>query len=225
MMKLDLHVHTKYSADCSIEPEQYLKLASKIGLQGFAITDHNVIAGARKFFKLTKNRKDIAVIPGIEISSSYGHILGYGITEQIPRGLDPKETVERISDLGGIAVAAHPYRMVSGLGPGIIRKVNFQTVETLNHRSPKRENQRAGLLALELKSGITGGSDAHHTWELGLAATEFNEQINVNRIDDILEEISKKRTKPIGESSTMVQGLHMYGKLVVHWLKRGFKRV
>ena len=227
MMKLDLHVHTKYSPDCIIEPELYIKRAVKIGLHGFAITDHNEVAGAVKIFKSTKGRKDIIIIPGIEVSSDSGHILGYGITELVPRGLTPKETIERITELGGVAVAAHPYRLASGLGSEKVKSAKFKSIEILNHRSPKRENLRASKLAVELKSGTTGGSDAHQVWELGLAATQFNLTLQSSRegIDAILDEITKKSTKPAGESSTAVQGLQMYGKLVVHWLKRGFKRV
>lgn len=222
-MRLDLHVHTHYSADGSVKPEDYIKIARKQGLDGFAITDHNEIKGAAKAYELAKNHKDLVIIRGVEVSSVKGHILGFGLTEMIPRGLSPVETVEHIKAAGGVPVAAHPYRRASGLGGEVVKRVKFNSVETLNHRSLHRENQSAVKLALELNAGTTGGSDAHFEAELGLAATEF--KIHSNNVDDILAEIEKKNTMPVGEDSTVAQGLRMYTKLVVYWLKRGFKRV
>ena len=223
MMKLDMHVHTCYSADGSVEPKDYLKIAKKNGVDGFAITDHNEVAGAKKAFELAKNFNDILVVRGVEVSTSEGHILGYGITEKIPRGLSPTETIERITEAGGVAVAAHPYRRAAGLGEEVVKRVKFSSIETLNHRSTQRENERASQLASTLKASTTGGSDAHFTKELGLAATEF--KIECRNDDDILQQIAKKQTTPVGESSTTIEGLKMYTKLVIFWLKRGFKRV
>ncbi len=222
-MKLDLHVHTVYSADGLVEPTKYLKILKKTDLNGFAVTDHNEVKGALKVYNLAKNIKEVTIIRGIEVSSLSGHILAYGVTDLIPRGLPADETKEKIINSGGVPVAAHPYRMASGLGSVVVKKVKFPAIEILNHRSPKRENTRAEKLAIELKTGRTGGSDAHVDRELGLAATEFEN--NVSTEADILQEISKGRTTPVGESSTYIQGLKMYGKLVVHWLKRGFRRV
>ena len=142
-MKLDLHVHTSYSADCNVQVENYFKEARKNGLTGFAITDHNEVQGAAKAFTMAKNYRDLVIIRGIEVSSSKGHILGYGVTEPIPRGLSPEETVERIKDAGGVPVAAHPYRRASGIGSEVVKKVKFDIVEVLNHRSMHDENQRA----------------------------------------------------------------------------------
>jgi predicted metal-dependent phosphoesterase TrpH len=222
-MKLDLHVHTCYSADGRVKPEEYLKMACKIHLDGFAVTDHNEIIGAKKTFELAKRYKDLTIIRGIEVSSSDGHILGYGVREKIPRGLTPEETVEQIMNAGGVAIAAHPYRRASGLGETVVKRVKFDNVEVLNHRSPRHENDRAKELADELKAGTVGGSDGHEVKELGLAGTEFS--INGKSEDDIIAELSKHRTKPVGESSTAIEGLKMYSKLVIFWIKRGFRRI
>jgi predicted metal-dependent phosphoesterase TrpH len=222
-MRLDLHAHTKYSADGTVEPESYLKIAKRNKLDGFAVTDHNEIKGANKAYQLSRKKKKIIIIRGIEISSLSGHILGFGVTEPIPRGLTSEETIEKITDAGGVSVAAHPFRLASGVGSYVVKKAKFSNIEVLNHRSPRHENNRAMRLANELGTGKIGGSDAHFDWELGLAMTEFELQGGTE--DDIISELSKKRMKPVGESSTYIQGLKMYGKLMVHWLKRGFRRV
>jgi predicted metal-dependent phosphoesterase TrpH len=222
-MRLDLHVHTKYSADGRVEPKYYLKVAKAHQLHGFAVTDHNEIKGANETFQLAKSIKDLTIVRGVEVSSNSGHILAYGVNELIPRGLTVEETIEQIISQGGVAVAAHPYRLASGLGVSEVRSGNFEIIEVLNHRSPKHENKKAAFLAQELNTGITGGSDAHYHWELGSAATEF--ELSNGSEGDILQELAKKRTTTVGESSTYIQGLKMYGKLVIHWLKRGLRRV
>ena len=222
-MRLDLHVHTHYSADCNVKLKNYFKQAQKTGLDGFAVTDHNEVKGAAKAVELAKQFKSIIVVRGVEVSSAEGHILGYGVTTPIPRGLSPEITVEKIVDSGGVPVAAHPFRRVSGLGAEVVKKVKFNCMEVLNHRSIHRENQLAVRLATELGAGTTGGSDAHYESELGLAATEFN--TNSHRESDILQYISKKNTTPVGKDSTYFEGVMMYSKLVLYWLKRGLKRV
>lgn len=224
-MKLDLHVHTIYSADGNVEPRQYLKFAKKNRLNGFAITDHNEVKGAVKTYKLAKEKefKELAIIRGIEISSAEGHILGYGISELIPRGLSPQETIEKIIEAGGVPVAAHPFRRASGIGSVVVKHGKFKAIEVLNHRSMHKENQRALDLAKQKNSGLTGGSDAHFIKELGTAATKF--QISSIIEADIIDEISKSKTIPVGNDSTFGQGVIMYTKLIAYWIKRGFKRI
>ena len=45
MMKFDLHVHSKYSSDGVLDPENIVRIARKRGLAGIAVTDHNTIRG------------------------------------------------------------------------------------------------------------------------------------------------------------------------------------
>ena len=42
----DLHMHTSWSHDCSIEPQELVDYAEAIGLGAIAVTDHNVFGGA-----------------------------------------------------------------------------------------------------------------------------------------------------------------------------------
>jgi len=44
-MLYDLHTHSMYS-DGAAPPEEMIKKAISIGLNGIAITDHNVVTGA-----------------------------------------------------------------------------------------------------------------------------------------------------------------------------------
>src|SRR2546423_15344972 len=85
-----------------------------MGLDGIAISDHNAVGGVLAAEMAAG--PDFLVIPAVEISTKSGHVLAYGVREAVPRDLGVAETVERIVALGGVAVAAHPYRFWSGLG-------------------------------------------------------------------------------------------------------------
>ena len=108
MIKLDLHVHSKYSEDGIGTPKELIKSLKKKGLQGMAITDHNNIEGCIKTLKIAP--KDFIVIPGIEISTLDGHILALNVKKKIPRKLSIEETVDIIivgSPERSIAVASN----------------------------------------------------------------------------------------------------------------------
>ncbi|MEM3402912.1 MAG: PHP domain-containing protein, partial [Candidatus Hadarchaeales archaeon] len=149
MLKLDLHVHTKYSKDgfCSIE--EIVKVAKAKGLDGFAITDHNTIAGHEEARKYSK---EILIIPGVEISTTHGHVVALGVHEMIPRGLSPKETVERIKEQGGVAIAAHPF--ILGKDPRLVHKAKFDAIEVLNGRGVLFANSLAARFAR--RNGLRG---------------------------------------------------------------------
>ncbi|MCK5562130.1 MAG: PHP domain-containing protein [Thermoplasmata archaeon] len=222
-MTLDLHVHTDYSADGRGTIQEYIKAAKKKGLSGFAVCDHNEIQGALKAGKVARNFKNFIVIRGIEVSSAKGHILGLGVDELIPKHLSVEETVEKITDAGGIPVAPHPYRLASGIGPKALWNNKFAAVEILNNRSMHSENLRARQLAKELKLPCTGGSDAHQPMEIGGAYTEF-ELTSYNQ-DELLNELAKGRVKPGGSDAGVFDGTRLYFRLVVGYLKRGMRRL
>ena len=104
-----MHIHSRYSP-CSNTPiHAILDKALDIGLQGVAITDHDIIRGALKAKRIAKGY-GIQVFIGSEITSSDGQILAYGIEQEIPVGLSAGETIKLIHNLGGVAIAAHPFR-------------------------------------------------------------------------------------------------------------------
>jgi len=83
-MFYDLHLHSSYS-DGENTPEDILKHATKTGVRGIAITDHNGISPKIKQIKTSIAGLGIDFLEGIEISSQMSskydnlnlHILGY----------------------------------------------------------------------------------------------------------------------------------------------------
>jgi predicted metal-dependent phosphoesterase TrpH len=222
-MKVDIHIHSSYSTDGTVAPEEILKHAKNIGLHGIAITDHNDIKGSVKLWKENRNLKDFIVIPGMEVSSTEGHILALGVTEPVLGGLTPEETIRKITDLGGLAVASHPYRFWSGLGEECVRRAKFEVLEVLNSRSLRKENVKAEKLARELGCGKTGGSDSHTLSHVGNAYTKLDKPIY--DIDGILEEIRKGKSSGEGTPRRRIDTPKYAASCVYLWLKRGMKKI
>ena len=65
VIEADLHVHTKYSFDCLLEPRTVVKVASMRGLSAIAVTDHNTIRGSLAAIREASLVENLMVIPGI----------------------------------------------------------------------------------------------------------------------------------------------------------------
>lgn len=78
-MRLDLHLHTTAS-DGAWSPEAVVRGAVDGGLDVIAITDHDTLGGVARAQAAARDHS-IQVVPGIELSSTFGHrdvhILGY----------------------------------------------------------------------------------------------------------------------------------------------------
>ena len=201
-LRIDLHLHTNYSRDAKTTLEEAIQYAKKKQLDGIAVTDHDTIEGARRLAE----EKDFLVIPGIEVSSRHGHILGLNIAEPIPPGLNMAETVERIRLLGGLAVIAHPAVIIKGLGTRIHSASDIDAVEVINASAIpfSLSIYLSRRLALRLRLPETAGSDSHYPDEIGTAYTVV--EADPNR-DDVIEAIRKGRTEPFGKSISWMHRL------------------
>ena len=74
MLKIDLHVHTWHS-DARSSVLDVLMMAKRNGLDGIAITDHHTMQGVRD---AEAQVDDFLIIPGIELTTRDGHLLGIG---------------------------------------------------------------------------------------------------------------------------------------------------
>src|SRR5215216_3067134 len=111
MMKVEFHSHTNASKDSLTRPVDLIAAARRKGLDRLVITDHNTIAGARAAQALDPE----VVIVGEEIMTTRGEILAAFVTEEIPRGLNPMETIQRLRDQGAFISVSHPFdRLRSG---------------------------------------------------------------------------------------------------------------
>lgn len=178
LSKYDLHVHTKYSGDSPCKVESAIEAGKKKGLSGIAISDHDTTKGVKEARKISKN-KNFLIVPGIEISSADGHILGLGIEKPIPSNLSASKTVELIRKTGGVAIATHPFCLDPK--PFSPLKAEFDAIETLN---PRRYigNHLAKGYADRFDIPPFAGSDAHFHDEIGLAGVEVKCKPKTNEV-------------------------------------------
>jgi predicted metal-dependent phosphoesterase TrpH len=189
-----MHVHTCYSNDSSITLEQLVSYGKKQGLHGAAVTDHDTLEGALKL----ASRTDFLIIPGIEVHSSEGHIIGLNIKETVPSKLTPSETIDRIHSAGGIAVACHPFGLFKG-GLGKRTTRDFDAVEVINSSAmPFSYSVRQNLkIASNLKKPRVAGTDAHYAPEIGCAYTLVDAN---NDVDDVIRAVKEGSCQPYGRA-------------------------
>ncbi|MFH0816894.1 MAG: PHP domain-containing protein [Methanobacteriota archaeon] len=222
-MRLDLHVHSLHSSDGSATPSEIIRQARKYGLNGVAITDHNSLDGANQARSEAAEMKDFVVVRGMEVSAKEGHVLVYGTDETMSKGLAAAEVVERARELGGIAVAAHPFRFWTGVGEKVVRNVAFTAVEGLNSRSHKAANARAREIALELQKPAIGGSDAHDLGMVGVGVTVFESAAESEA--QAIELISKGQCHPEGMSASPAMGIRTAFGNLTSGFHRGVKKI
>ena len=186
-MKFDLHVHTRWSRDGISTPAMIIRWAMKRGLAGVAITDHNSMCGIAQIRDISP--PGFIVIPGVEYSTDYGHILALfceTFAKDIPRDNLGRFSLASLSpfvrDQGGILIASHPYQMPiyldkqgpNGLSASLLKYVDG--LESANARALSRDRDsmtRVDAAARENRLIVTGGSDSHLPMELGRCYTEF----------------------------------------------------
>ena len=197
-VKADLHVHTTYSPDSLITPKDLSYYAKKRGLNAVAITDHNSVEGVLRIAK----EIDLLVIPGTEVSSKDGHIVGLNLNETIPKGLSAEETVDKIHQTGGVAVACHPFALLKGsLGKHVNSK--FDAIEVINASAfPfKRSVTKAKKIAELLNLSEVAGTDAHYGPQLGSGFTMIDSELTV---DEICRAIVQGKCQPFGTPVSLI---------------------
>jgi len=200
-LKLDLHVHTDSSEDAFTPMGQALETAERRGLDGLAITDHDKVLD----FGFRSLKGEVIVIPGIELSTQHGHVLGLGVeTWDASKPQSLIEAVQIIHERGGLAVLAHPY--LSSLHiPRLIEisEVGFNALEAVNASAYLFWLSRKLALntARRLSLPITAGSDSHIPETIGKAYTVIDSRSR--EVEDILDAIKNGRTEVFGHGLSL----------------------
>lgn len=200
-VRVDLHVHTRHSRDARGTVLELACAAIEAGLQGFAVTDHDTVAGHRTIGEAARET-GVLIVPGIEVTTAEGHLLAYGVDEVLPRGLGLQETVQAVEAAGGVAVPSHPLRMLTGIGPTSLRdhaqRGVLHACEAINSRERRLVQENTQRLCATLDLAQTGGSDAHLVRDVGTAWTRFDEPLD--SVADLLEALQHGRCRPEGDA-------------------------
>lgn len=168
MLTVDLHTHTRFFHGFPSRPTPFDPLGRRLlelfakrqRLDGVALTNHD--------YSLECGFSDLVSIPGIEVSTTKGHVLVVGPdppTVTNPHRMEPTELVSLAHDHDCAAIIAHPYRNST------VRGVDapFDAVE-VNGKHPHGKDW-VKRLARDRDLPIVGGSDAHYPVEVGQAYT------------------------------------------------------
>jgi len=160
----DLHMHTNHSHDCSVPVADLLDYAEAQGLGAIAITDHNVFSGAKEAVELARGR-DLVVIPGEEIKTEAGEVIGLFLGEEIERGLPMGDTIAAIREQGGVVYLPHPFDRLHTIpdAPTLHRHLSeIDVFEVYNARLLfEGFNDEALRFARKYNLTMGAGSDAH----------------------------------------------------------------
>jgi len=175
MVRLDMHVHTEYSADSGLRLSCIARFLSRNPEFALCVTDHNEIEGALKLKKLFPER----IIVGEEIRTAEGEITGLFLTEKISRGMSVKDTCDAIAAQGGLIYIPHPADRLrtSKLTPKGLEQAleRCDILEVYNSRNVFKADDDAALaLAKRLGKAAGCGSDAHTRMELGRSYAQLN---------------------------------------------------
>jgi predicted metal-dependent phosphoesterase TrpH/glycosyltransferase involved in cell wall biosynthesis len=170
----DLHLHTSWSHDCSIDVEDLLDHAEAQGLGAIAVTDHNVFGGALEAVELAGGRR-LVVIPGEEVKTAeQGEVIGLFLRDEIPRGMSFEETVAAIRAQGGLVYLPHPFdRMHAIPKPETLHRhlAEIDVFEVYNARLLfEAYNDEALRFARKYNLTQGAGSDAHVLAGVGTGA-------------------------------------------------------
>lgn len=212
-MKADLHIHTHYSYDSTASPKEIIETAIKKGIGCLAVCDHGQIKGALEAIEYAKD-KPVLIIPGIEIKSKEGDILGFNIREIIPNKLSARETIERINKSGGLPVIPHPFGWSCSFKGNLEKLVSESgqdlAIEVFNASIFSAGNKKAAKIAEDYNLPFTCGSDAHFPGFIGKAYLEIaGENLSVT---EALEAIKNKRCSAHGSEAGFFEKIADHAK-------------
>ena len=199
-MILDLHNHTRWSFDCSMDPAKVVRVAKSRGLDAIAITDHDEIEGAREAQRAAGG--DLLVIVGEEIDTRAGDVLGLFLKERILEQ-DPLEAIRAIHAQGGLAILAHPFMKTTTVEESVARALDG--CEGFNARHSQvasiegaEAEPRVASFARTYDLALTAGSDAHFYRDLAKARTI----VSASTLDEAKEQIRRGNTVLSGRKSS-----------------------
>jgi len=187
-MRIDLHIHTSPRSPCSgLDPQELIQEASRQGLDGICLTEHQVVWDPQDVNELAQGG-GMKIFRGNEFTTNQGDILVFGYKKDIKELLTIQELHDEVKEAEGFMIAAHPFRGFKTFGIGQLqmtveqackRKV-FDFVDAIeigNGRLSDQENEMALKVANQLGLSGTAGSDAHRVDEVGKWVTDFEKEI------------------------------------------------
>jgi predicted metal-dependent phosphoesterase TrpH len=218
--KADMHLHSLYSDGTSGIEALLDHVERHTDLDLVAITDHERLDGALRAREIHgAGAFSFELVVGEEITTRRGHLLALFIEERIPALRPLTETLERIHDQGGLAIAAHP---MAPLTPSLGRRSllalhhdpdprhQLDGIELLNPSAAGRSRRldRLHLNQRTLHLPAVGNSDAHIAEHVGTGWTWFPG----SSAADYRRALLDHATEPAGEHWSNWHNVAVYGR-------------
>lgn len=201
-MKIDLHLHTLPKSKCSyIDPQDLIKEAEKIGLDGICLTEHQSLWSKAEVDELAGNH-GIKIFRGNEITTAQGDVLVFGLEKDI-QGVIPIQLLKKeVEAAGAFSILAHPFRGFKVFGISDLKMSVEQAagkkalsfvdaVEIRNGKVSEQDNRMAEEVAERLGLPGTAGSDAHNLDEVGTWIMDFDKELQDET--DLVQELKASR--------------------------------
>lgn len=175
-IRVDLHVHSRASYDALSSVAAIIRAAKRRGLQGVAITDHDIFLGTERISSIN----GLKIIWGQEVTTTEGELIGLFLERPLRPRRSPEDTLDAIKEQGGVVYLPHPFKRTGRKiwSPETLDRIRprLEVVEVFNGRLLDREANRAAAAWAE-KWGIPAGagSDAHTPWEVGRVLVEMED--------------------------------------------------
>lgn len=179
--KIVFHVHTKYSSDSLSEPSKIVDVLFELGISIAIITDHNTIKGAveAKNYSEKKYGKKFKVIVGEEVLSDIGDIIGFPITDEIPKG-NYQDVIRSMKEQKAYICLPHPYKSHDLF---LIHEEQFLSqfdfIEIFNSRISQKLNDYAVKLNQKRNKLPIIGNDAHTIEDLKNCFVMYNDNMEI----------------------------------------------
>jgi predicted metal-dependent phosphoesterase TrpH len=221
--KADMHLHTLYSDGTASLTELLEYVEHRTDLDLIAITDHERVDGALRAHELhAEGGYSFELVVGEEITTRRGHVLALFIADRIPALRPLDETIERIHDQGGLAVAVHPMApLTPSLGqrsllarhadPDVRRRLDAIELMNPSAAGRARRGARKRLNSTVLRLPAIGNSDAHVVEGIGSAWTWFPG----TTAQDYRAAIANATTQPDGDFWSNSHNLDVYRRQLI----------
>jgi len=197
-MKIDMHVHTRWSNDAVTKITDIEKFYMETGIIP-VICDHDTTKGWEEM-----QMKGLPFIRGEEINTGEGEVIGLFLTEEIPKGLGFYETLDMIRKQGALSYCPHPF---DWFRKGVEKEdkiKNCDIIEVFNSRCLYQgPNKKADSLADKYGMLKGVGSDAHFPFEMGHAYVEFEPDIDLKNPKQFIKALSDEHTKLYKKKTTI----------------------
>ncbi|MDQ6672419.1 MAG: PHP domain-containing protein [Chloroflexota bacterium] len=204
----DVHLHTLASDGLMSARELVEYVERHTDLDVIAVTDHDETSASleAREWAATHNYR-VQVVPGVEVTTRDGHLLGLFVEERPPALRPLQPTAEWVLAHGGVCVAPHPFSRwthslnLRALGQAATLGL-VAGVEVLNASLAGRSSRPPAVrFVREYGLAGLGASDAHMVSMVGLARTRFAGRTP----EDLRRAIQAAATSPEGRFATSAE--------------------